>query len=134
MKDLRKIRIGVMLLAVATMLVLGTHLVLIYVSNHKQHVTAGKDAKSPVYVDINFRGDSTSTWLKRDFDLYGEKVDLTGATIDETLHNNDWKDITSWSLRINISGDCFINQVWTGEVEIHQFVGTEKEKIQQLNL
>ena len=37
-------------------------------------------------------------------------------------------------MQINIQGDCWINQFWNGEVEIHQYVGTDKEVVQTLDL
>lgn len=64
----------------------------------------------------------------------GTLVDLTGQTIDGTQRNGSDDILHDWELRINIAGDCFINQAWNGEVEIHQFTGTEKEKVQRLNL
>ncbi len=42
--------------------------------------------------------------------------------------------IRDWKLRVNITGDCFINQCWTGTVEIHQFVAGGNEAVQTLNL
>ncbi len=100
---------------------------------HIEHVH-GNDSSSPSYMDINYRENSTSSWLKRDFQLTEEKtVDLTGQTIDETLYNNSGDIIQDWGLRIDIKGDCFINQAWNGEVEIHQFAengGT----VQRMNL
>lgn len=37
-------------------------------------------------------------------------------------------------LRINIGGDCFINQAWTGETEIHQFTDDGRDSVQKLDL
>lgn len=85
-------------------------------------------------MEIDARQNSTSTWLKRDFSLDGETVDLIGSTIDGTLHNDSRDQVKEWDLRINIAGNCFVNQAWNGEVEIHQFAGTEKETVQRLNL
>ena len=35
---------------------------------------------------------------------------------------------------IGIQEDCFINNAWCGTVEIHQFVGTDRESSQTLDL
>ena len=103
--------------------------------NRRDFQLHGCDASSPVRMEIDARKDSTSTWLKRSFRLDDTRiVDLTGQTIDGTLQNGGSDAIRDWELRINITGDCFINQAWNGEVEIHQFTGTEKEKVQRLNL
>ena len=84
---------------------------------------------------IDARADSTSTWLKRSFALDdGREVDLIGQTIDGTLRNESRDTLQDWELRINIAGDCYINQAWNGEVEIHQFIGTDKEQVQRMNL
>ena len=95
----------------------------------------GNDDSEPVRMEIDARADSTSTWLKRDFQMDdGSRVDLTGQTIDGTLLNQSKDTIQDWELQINILGDCYINQAWNGEVEIHQFVGTDREKVQRMNL
>jgi len=134
MRDYRKNKMAVWLLAFFTLAALFIHIGIIYYTNHMQYTVQGKDESRPTYMDIDFRGDATSSWLKRDYNLYGETVDLTGTTIDETLYNNANMEVNGWTLRINILGDCFINQAWDGEMEIHQFVGTEKEKVQRLSL
>lgn len=103
--------------------------------NRQVNSVHGNDAGAAVNMAIDAREDSTSTWLKRSFPMNdGTLVDLTGQTIDGTLRNGSDDILHDWELRINIAGDCFINQAWNGEVEIHQFTGTEKEKVQRLNL
>lgn len=89
----------------------------------------------PTYMEIDARANSTSQWLKRDYPLtVDEKVDLIGQTVDGTLYNNSGDLIRDWGLRINILGNCFINQCWNGTVEIHQYVGSGREAVQTLNL
>lgn len=102
--------------------------------NKTEHTATGADATQPTYLEFNDREDSTSTWVKRDFNLNGETVDLLAQTVDGTLVNNSDDAISSWGATINIEGDCFINNAWVGTVEIHQFVGTEREKTQTLDL
>ena len=102
--------------------------------NSSVHATKGADKSNYIYFDLAERGESTSTWLKRDYSLYYSKVDLTGTTVDGTLYNNTSESVTSWALRVNIQNYCFINQAWNGEVEIHQALWTDKEVVQRINL
>ena len=102
--------------------------------NAREYVVSGADKNSPTYFGYAGRGDSTSEWLKRDFDLNGKKVDLKGQTIDGVLYNHSEDLVSQWNLRINVRGDCYINNAWCGIVEIHQAIGTEDEKVQTLDL
>lgn len=129
--DLKKI---CALLLIATAIALAVHLVSLDLFNKRENVVHGNDATSVSYMEIDARKDSTSTWVKRDYDLFGEKVNITGATIDGELHNTSSDTISNWTLRLNIQGDCLINQAWNGEVEIHQYVGTADETVQRMNL
>lgn len=122
------------ILAVAIIVALIGHLVSVMSYNHKDHSVTGKDDKRATYMDIADRADSTSSWLKRDFELDGRKVDLTGQTFDGTLYNNAAHGVSDWKMRINIKGDCYINNAWCGTVEIHQFTGTKDEQVQTLDL
>lgn len=122
------------ILVVATIVALIVHLAGLAMFNQHVNEVHGNDSSSASYMEIDPRQDSTSSWVKRDYDLYGKTVDITGSTIDGTLHNSSDDTIESWTLRINIVGDCLINQAWNGEVEIHQFVGTANEKVQRMNL
>jgi len=127
-------RISIVLFVV--MLVMFIVHVQVMVHFNRQVVTVhGNDSTGTSYMEINDRENSTSSWLKRGFQLTEDKtVDLIGQTIDETLYNNSGDVIQNWGLQINITGDCFINQAWNGEVEIHQFAGSENEAVQRLNL
>ncbi len=122
------------LLAVATLVALVVHIAVLGIFNQHVLKVHGNDSSAASYMEIDTRKDSTSTWLKRDYDLAGQTVDLTGATIDGTLHNTSGDTMADWALRINIVGDCLINQAWNGEVEIHQNVGTAEEAVQRMNL
>lgn len=124
------------LLALLAVILVGgvAHAVSIDAFNKTEHTTIGADTSQPTYLQFSDRQDSTSKWLKRDFDLDGRKVDLQAQTIDGTLVNNSDDMVSSWQAVINIEGDCFINNAWVGTVEIHQFVGTDSEKVQTLDL
>ena len=135
MIDQNRLRRASVVLFLLSLVVLVIHLESLIGFNRHIFRVHGNDSSRNVQMEINSRADSTSTWLKRDFKLDdGRVVDLTGQTIDGTLRNQSQDAIKDWELQINITGDCYINQAWNGEVEIHQFVGTENEKVQRLNL
>lgn len=133
-KQNKKISIVLRILAIAAVLVLIVHVRSLHYFNNKRNVTIGNDTSSLTRMDLGNREGATSTWVKRDYDLYGTKVDLTGATFDAVLKNDAPDVIKDWTFKLEIQQDCFINQSWTGEVEIHQAVGTEKEVVQRINL
>ena len=109
-----------------SLLMLVVHIESMVRFNRREIQIHGNDSSGPVHMEIDARADSTSTWLKRSFTMDSQQVDLIGQTIDGTLRNQSKDTLQDWELRINITGDCFINQAWNGEVEIHQFTGTDK--------
>ena len=121
-------------LALAILLTLVWHVTSTVMFNNTVHTVKGADDKQPSYLAFGNREDSTSSWVKRDFDLYGKKVDLQANTIDGVFYNHSKENIVSWKMTIKINGDCFINNAWCGTMEIHQNVGTEGEKVQTLDL
>ncbi len=106
----------------------------IYQFNRRVYVTQGDDTSAETYIKLGPRADNTSNWLKRGFIWDGEHLDLKAQTIDGVLTNNSRDQISNWTIKIDISDDCFINNAWCGVVEIHQYVGTKKEKVQVLDL
>lgn len=102
--------------------------------NKTPHTVTGADDTQETYLEFNNREDSTSTWVKRDFDLDGQKVDLLAQTVDGKLHNDSDDVVESWVMTMNVEGDCFINNAWCGTVEIHQATGTDEEVVQTLDL
>lgn len=127
-------RLGFILFFLA-LIVLVIHIESLVRFNRKAFHIHGNESDGSVQMEIDARADSTSSWLKRSFVMDdGQAVDLIGQTIDGTLLNQSADAIEDWELRINIQGDCYINQAWNGEVEVHQFTGTDKEKVQRMNL
>lgn len=130
-----KVAKRVLMAAFALILVGGVaHAVSIDAFNKTEHSAHGADGSQTTYLEFNDRADSTSSWLKRDYDLYGKTVDLKAQTVDGTFVNDSDDTVASWEATINIGEDCFINNAWVGTVEIHQFVGTDNEATQTLNL
>ena len=121
-------------LGIIILVILVGHIVSTTSFNSKVHTAKGADESKSSYMNFADREDSTSSWLKKDFDLYGRTVDLKANTIDGTVFNSSPEAISSWKMTLRIKGDCFINNAWCGTVEIHQFTGTDKEAVQTLDL
>lgn len=135
MIDQNRIKRLSIILFFLSLVMLVVHMETLVRFNRQGVLIHGNDSSGSVQMEIDARADSTSTWLKRNFVLDdGREVDLTGQTIDGALRNLGGDAIQDWQLQINISGDCYINQAWNGEVEIHQFTGTDREKVQRMNL
>ena len=134
MKDQNRLRRISIVLFVVMLVMFVVHVQILVNFNRQVLNVHGNDSSSKSYMEINDRDNSTSSWLKRGFRLTeGRTVNLTGQTVDETLYNNSGDVIQEWGLQININDDCFINQAWNGEVEIHQFAESG-ETVQRLNL
>ncbi len=135
MIDQNRLRRLSVVLLILSLVMLVIHMESLLRFNRQTFQIHGNDNSGGVQMEIDARADSTSTWLKRSFHMDdGSEVDLIGQTIGGTLLNQSGDTIEDWELRINIAGDCFINQAWNGEVEIHQFTGTDREKVQRMNL
>lgn len=119
----------------AIILVAGVaHAISIDVFNKTERCSYGADESQATYLKFDNRADSTSTWVKRDYDLRGTRVDLQAQTVDGVLVNNSDDTVSSWEATMTMEQDCFINNAWVGTVEIHQYVGTEREATQTLDL
>lgn len=101
--------------------------------NQKQHVVKSTDKESDVTMTIAGRSGDANKWVKRDFELNGEQINLNGQTMEGAFVNNSSYEINDWTMRIDITDDCMFNQFWCGTVEIHQHVNTS-EKVQTLDL
>ena len=101
--------------------------------NKRVFCIEGADNSGPVQMSIGGREDGTSAWQKKGFNLYDEYVDLYAQTIDGTIVNSSRYNLKKWQMRINFNDDCFINNAWCGNVEIHQDV-LNNEKVQTLDL
>nr|MCR5107110.1 hypothetical protein [Lachnospiraceae bacterium] len=123
----RKGQIILLVLAVITIILTLGHFFYIRVFNSTVHEVVGAASEEDTYMDLHFRGDNTSSWHKMD-------MNIDGIVYDGTLYNNSPYMIDSWTLRININQDCYINQFWNGSVEIHQHVDYQKETVQKFNM
>ena len=101
--------------------------------NRQQHTLTGEKEVEGVSVSIAGKEGTTSTWMKRGYDLYGETVDLIAQTMDVVFVNDSRYQIEEWEMTVNIEDDCLLNQAWCGKVEIHQHVNGDT-KVQTLDL
>ena len=124
------------LIALLVVIAMGAvaQVVFINVFNQTAHTVSGADDTQQTYLRIHDRDDSTSSWVKRNYNLRGNTVDLLAQTVDGTLYNETSDTVSTWQLRIDIEDECFINNAWCGTVEIHQYAGTEREAVQTLDL
>lgn len=83
------------------------------------------------------RGGSTDTWIKRIYeeDSNGklQEIQYAGIIYDIMVVNQAQAKVVDWKLQIEVPDDCFLNNAWCGELEIHQNVG-ENEVYQALDL
>ncbi len=115
-----------LVLTLTTLLSAMLQIVTVTTFNNKLRTVVGPDDSEDAYAEVHARGNETSSWIKRE-------THLEGMIYDVDIFNNSDMQISSWTLRINILGECFLNQFWNGEAEIHQ--NTESgEKVQRLNL
>lgn len=123
----KKKRMGVLAFIGFALLCTIIHIISVIAFNSTEHISVGLDTKQDTYMDVHYRGSDTSSWIKRDMGVYGK-------IYDAALTNNTNDTIKSWSLRIDVTDYCYLNQFWNGNVEIHQGVGTDQEVVQTLNL
>nr|MCR5717166.1 response regulator [Lachnospiraceae bacterium] len=126
-KDKRKVRALLIVLAVAIVIVGLFHAISLHIFNSEVHTVVGHEPTDDVSMDIHFRGDATSRWEKIDMGIYGN-------IWDATFRNDSRNIINGWTLTVNIHGDCYLNQYWNGDVEIHQRGVDGQMHVQRLNL
>lgn len=119
-------RLSVIALGVIALLSLILHVAGVTMANRKEHIATADSVEKDVEVNIVHRTDGTSSWIKQNSRRHGK-------IYDAMVVNNTGHEMKSWVMKINILTDCFINQFWNGEVEIHQSVNSS-EKVQRVNL
>ena len=76
-----------------------------------------------VMIDIHPRGQVTDKWEKDN--AFPNKI-IYARIYEATVNNNSDGLMLDWSIRLNITEDCFLNNAWCGTVEVHQLInGTE---------
>ena len=98
---------------------------------HEDKVNIKED---DVTLVLYFRGGSSDTWNK-DYEVStNQRVDITGSIYEMSVHNRSDYEVSNWYVRQNIHQNCFINNAWCGEVEIHQFGQDKVERVDRVNL
>ena len=131
---------GTLVLILLGFIILGTNVSSYNHTERKIQIKDGvqQNGADQVTVTIAPRGGSTDTWIKRvekeAENGQKQEIQYAGIIYDVMLTNQSSKaKITDWKLRINIPGDCYINNAWCGELEFHQDV-EKAEKVQKLDL
>ena len=122
-----RINKSLILILLALVVCICVHVAYVINFNSQTHIATGTEETDGTTMDIHARGDDTSSWVKQDLDIYG-------IIYDGTITNNSPDLLSEWTLTINITHDCWINQFWNGTVEIHQNVGTDDEVVETVNL
>ena len=106
------------------------HILQVNKYNNLERYDTPETVSMDVTADIHPRGLLTDSWEKNDA---FENTIINGKIYETTITNNSKSLLVDWKLRVNIKESCWINNAWTGLMEIHQFVGGE-EKVQTLDL
>ncbi len=99
--------------------------------NDEWRVVTPGSTSTQVLVDIHPRGGATDSWLKTDTGL---GTNLIAIIYDMVVTNNTHTYVEDWQLRINTTGNCYLNNGWCGTFEIHQFKESGGEIAQTLDL
>lgn len=70
-------------------------------------------------VTIEPRGQYSDSWVKTN--TLGEHI-LNGKIYRASISNESVYEVRDWTLRIDITEDCYLNNAWCGTMEIHQFI------------
>ncbi len=125
---------SLIILPIAIVAIFVGELIYLHNFNSKVQSFSGEEAGDKyVTMELGKRDGESNTWLKRNYQLYGDTVDLEAQTYDGVIVNTTDYEIRDWQMRVNIHSKCFLNKAWCGTVEIHQDVNG-KEKVQTVDL
>ena len=97
----------------------------------KDFTEDNKDKECDVLIEP--RGGDADAWVKKVTESSGEEKEYQGLIYHSVITNCTQSVIEDWELRVNIHGDCYINNAWCGKLEIHQKT-SGGEKVQTLDL
>jgi len=95
--------------------------------NSKTHTLDRSETSDAVTVEDKVTG----VWPKADAVVNNV---TNGKTYSVTVTNKKNYKIASWTLKMTITKECYLNQAWNGIVEIHQGVNSGNEKVDTLDL
>ena len=88
--------------------------------NRKTYTVSSPSDNSECMISVAPRGGLANSWDKVDVNVNNKILTLTGMTYDVVFQNISKYQVKKWSIKINITEDCWINKAWCGTVEIHQ--------------
>ncbi len=114
-------------------------LLFIIVLNFSIHVVRTREFNNRIHTlvknetnnEVSVSGSMTGIWPKQDAKVSGV---TNGGTYEFTITDLANYDVANWTLRVDISQDCYLNQAWNGQVEVHQDVKSNNEKVNTLDL
>jgi hypothetical protein len=110
----------------------GVFVASVYAFNHTLRQADSGRSCDDFTVTIAPRTGQTDSWPKQ-IQENGQNVDYRGTIYDITLNNTGAYNISTWTLRIDITQDVYLNNAWCGTFEIHQHQDG-KERVQTLDL
>jgi len=100
---------------------------------NNQIFTIREDNQDQEYTfDLSPANGKEISW-KRTASINGEAIDLYACSYEGVFENSSEIEVSDWTLRVDITSDCYLNSAWCGIVEIHQNVLND-EKVQTLDL
>lgn len=90
--------------------------------NRQEHTMtlAEQSEETDAYVTIGARGGSSDSWLKRIAGENGEELLYAGITYDIVVRNQTGEELRDWTLLVEATTPCYINNAWCGSIEFHQ--------------
>lgn len=89
------------------------------ISNTTKFDNGVNDTDRGVSVSITPRSGDGGSWIKA-MNVDGLKGKYLGKIYDLTVESVGIGKVDDWSLRINITKPVYLNQAWSGKVEVHQ--------------
>jgi len=91
--------------------------------NHQKFVVKSTDNNKSIIAIVNPDGTKIDKWetsILISMKPHLEKI-CTGETFNCSISNRTKNNIKNWNLKINIKQECYLNQFWCGDFEVHQF-------------
>lgn len=129
----RKIYIGFMIVfAFFILLNFAIHAYRTNQFNNRIHTISGEGEQGDYTFTFTPQNGSDVSWT-RTANVGDRIIDLNACSFEGVFKNQSEIEVSDWTLRLDISEDCYVNAAWCGLVEIHQFVSSG-EKVQKLDL
>lgn len=100
-----------------------------YQFNESDKIVLPGDTDAPVVMSIEPRGLKSDTWTSQ----MSDRSTLFGEIYNAVIENRSGLEMDNWHFRLNIHNDCYLNNSWCGDYEIHQ-LRPEGELVQYIDL